>query len=182
MQPSELEWLAEKATTHSSIVEVGSFLGRTTCVLAQHTPGIVFAFDDWKGPRDVVVEKVVVNGEIVTDHPMSMYDLVSQNRLDLYGQFQENIQGLSNIRILRADHADSSAIPDDLVPDMVFVDGNHSYEDTRRDILTWKDRLRPGGLLCGHDAQMDGVFQALMELFPGRWRLEALTDIWCLYD
>ena len=39
--------------------------------------------------------------------------------------------------------------PDSL--DFVFIDADHSYEGCRGDIEAWKPKLRPGGLLCGHD-------------------------------
>jgi hypothetical protein len=52
---------------------------------------------------------------------------------------------------------------------MVFIDGAHDYESVKRDILTWSARLRPGGLLCGHDRNQPGVRRAIDELLPG-WR------------
>jgi len=34
--------------------------------------------------------------------------------------------------------------------DLVFIDGNHSYPAVKRD-LRWREKIKPGGLLCGHD-------------------------------
>jgi len=51
--------------------------------------------------------------------------------------------------------------------DMIFIDGDHSYEGAKTDILTWRPLLKPGGLLCGHDSDWPGVTQALEELLPG---------------
>ncbi len=39
--------------------------------------------------------------------------------------------------------------PDGL--DFVFIDADHSYEGCRKDIEAWSKKLRPGGLLSGHD-------------------------------
>lgn len=167
MSEYELEWLARAATSHSVIVELGSFLGRSTCALATHTPGVVYAIDHWLGPSDVWVE----------DQNCSMRDL----NIDLFPTFESNVGDLiasGKIIPIRGDHADLSIIPADLRPDMVFIDGTHDYEDVRRDILTWIARLKPGGLMAGHDIAMDGVFRAVMELFPRNWTMEPLTDIW----
>lgn len=35
--------------------------------------------------------------------------------------------------------------------DFVFIDGDHSYEGCKRDIEAWYQRVKAGGLLCGHD-------------------------------
>jgi predicted O-methyltransferase YrrM len=41
-------------------------------------------------------------------------------------------------------------IPDGSL-DFAFVDGDHRYETVRKDIRTWVEKVRPGGLLVGHD-------------------------------
>lgn len=33
----------------------------------------------------------------------------------------------------------------------VFIDGDHTYEGVRQDIERYWPKLRPGGLMCGHD-------------------------------
>lgn len=35
--------------------------------------------------------------------------------------------------------------------DFVFIDADHSYEGCRADIEAWKEKVRKGGYLCGHD-------------------------------
>lgn len=53
--------------------------------------------------------------------------------------------------------------------DIVFIDGDHTYEGCRADILAWRSKVRPGGWLTGHDYRWDafpGVRQAVDELVP----------------
>lgn len=51
----------------------------------------------------------------------------------------------------------------------VYVDGDHSYEGAKADILAWWPKIRPGGYMCGHDyvPHMPGVVRAVTEIFGG---------------
>ncbi|MCB1110480.1 MAG: class I SAM-dependent methyltransferase [Chlamydiia bacterium] len=72
--------------------------------------------------------------------------------------------------ILRATSVGGSKqVPDNL--DLVFIDGDHSYEHVKQDILTWKPKMRPGGLLAGHDFRLDfpEVMRAVHECLPERF-------------
>lgn len=147
----ELTWLSEQAAKHKNIVELGSFKGRSTVVMAKSTEGMVWAIDDWKGPRETAI---AVNGEYVhynVDHS------------ELFEEFQSNTSKFSNIEAIISDHA-RAEVP--VQPDMVFVDGDHRYEAVKRDIEKWMPRLKDGGLLCGHDRNWPGVEQAIKELLP----------------
>lgn len=35
--------------------------------------------------------------------------------------------------------------------DLVFIDGDHSYASVKDDILLWAPKVRPGGIVAGHD-------------------------------
>src|SRR5690606_21339656 len=47
MNDSGLKWLADHAAVSQVFVEVGCFAGRSTTVLAQTCPGVVYAVDAW---------------------------------------------------------------------------------------------------------------------------------------
>ena len=70
-----------------------------------------------------------------------------------------------------------------LVPgpvDMVFIDGDHSYEAVRADIAAWRPLARR--MLCGHDLHASGakpgVRQAVEEAFGDGARVVPGTSIW----
>lgn len=183
MTPLELGWLAKQAKSHHRIVEVGSFLGRSTTALAENTPGWVLAFDDWRGPRDA--------GFALSDgEQIPFLEIPQRYGLDFFSIFLENMKDYvdsGKVRILRGDHANTDAIPieflkgeDSEKPDMVFIDGHHSYEDCKRDLLIWKARLAKGGLLCGHDLDFDGVWRAVTDMFRDSWMAVPYTNLWLI--
>lgn len=45
--------------------------------------------------------------------------------------------------------------------DYVFVDGDHSYEQTLADLNMYYPLIRSGGILFGHDIQLDSVRKAI---------------------
>ena len=53
--------------------------------------------------------------------------------------------------------------------DFVFIDAQHHYEAVLTDVKTWFPKLRPGGLMSGHDWGLDygpprfGVKKAVVE-------------------
>jgi len=56
----------------------------------------------------------------------------------------------------------SKLIADDSL-DFVYIDGNHSYDSVREDILLYYPKLKKGGFLSGHDYDLEGVKQAVDE-------------------
>ncbi len=78
------------------------------------------------------------------------------------------MEGYPQLRVFRMTSIEGAAIAqaEGLKFDMVFIDGDHSYEMVKADILCWKPLVRKGGLLTGHDYsdKHDGVVNAVHEL------------------
>ena len=53
--------------------------------------------------------------------------------------------------VVRALSTEGAASVSDGSLDFVFLDAGHGYEDCRDDIAAWLPKLKPGGLICGHD-------------------------------
>ncbi|CAJ1328446.1 unnamed protein product [Effrenium voratum] len=60
---------------------------------------------------------------------------------------------------------EAAAKVEDQSVDLVFIDGDHSYEAVVEDIRAWRRKLRVGGVLVGHDftAPQRGVVRAAAE-------------------
>ena len=67
--------------------------------------------------------------------------------------------------------------------DMVYVDGEHSYEAVSKDLAISFDKVRPGGYICGHDytkVMFEGVVRAVDEFCQERNRkIKYLTKDGC---
>jgi SAM-dependent methyltransferase len=164
---AELQWLAEQASTRQCIVEVGCWKGRSTRALADNHAdgGVVFAVDTWEGTKEDGHYK----------------ELADKPKDWLYEQFMENAGLEPFVRPLRSRSGMAAFYMAfaHLELDMIFIDGDHSYEAVKADILAWRPLLKPGGLLCGHDfdAGRPGVVQAVRELIPNP-RMAGAGSIW----
>ena len=47
--------------------------------------------------------------------------------------------------------------------DFVFIDGDHSYEGVKLDILNFLPKVRPGGLIAGHDYEHSPMFRKAVD-------------------
>lgn len=144
MVAAELQWLYSRAVEMDNVLEVGSWKGRSTHALLSGCTGPVFAVDHWLGSP---TERDTVHKEAL--------------ERDVYQEFLGNVGHFSNLRVIKRDSVDASAAFEDHSLDMVFIDGDHSYDGCLRDIQAWLPKVRK--MLCGHDRGQEGVPQALTD-------------------
>jgi predicted O-methyltransferase YrrM len=72
---------------------------------------------------------------------------------------------LDMIRFVRASSERAVRLFDDGYFDFVFIDADHSFEAAKDDIRLWLPKVKPGGMICGHDYTSDapGVVKAVDE-------------------
>lgn len=145
----ELTWLYEMSKTMNTIVEVGSWKGRSTHALLSGCKGTVYAVDTWEGSKD---EKDDTNW--------------MAKREDIFSMFQANTQSFSNLKIVRKTSLDAANQFEDNSVDAVFIDAGHTYEEVKADIGAWIPKAKK--IICGHDFLPNvwmGVIQAVEEKF-----------------
>jgi predicted O-methyltransferase YrrM len=135
------------------IAEVGVFRGQTTRQLVKAFPKAALTLvDPW--------EEQNLPGRMYSRNRQKDWD-------DIYKAVCEEFAGHT---IIRADSMTAAYMQNANAFDLVFLDGDHSYSAVRQDIVMWGDRVRPGGLLCGHDYSTQGnnkgVKKAVDELLP----------------
>jgi SAM-dependent methyltransferase len=160
-QAARLDAAARRVGEGGRIVEIGSFRGRSTIVLARAAAsGVeVVAIDPHlgsdRGPQ-----------EIAADASLGAADtLVFQQNLERHGVAER-------VRYVRALSSDAHASVEDPI-DVLWVDGAHRYGPALADVRDWGARVRPGGWMLVHDAFSSvGVTLALLRgvTFARGWR------------
>jgi Methyltransferase domain len=123
-----------------TILEIGSFRGRSTIVLASAAPdgATVVAVDPHAG----------------TDRgPQQIHGRLDEGAAD-HAAFTDNLRraGVAErVRHVRRSSADALSEVDGPL-DLLYVDGAHRYRPARGDLVAWGARVRPGGTMLIHDA------------------------------
>lgn len=73
-------------------------------------------------------------------------------------------------RMIQSGSADAAQHFEDGTVDFVFIDADHVYDRVKEDIAAWLPKIKPGGIIAGHDYNWphDGCVQAVNEAFGGR--------------
>lgn len=141
-----------------TIVEIGSFHGRSTIVLASACPpdARVIAIDPHAGNDRGPQEIAGYETEADEDHEAFNRNLSDAGVAD-------------RVTHLRMFSADALAEIDDAI-DLLYVDGAHRFAPARADIDRYGARVPPGGRMLIHDSFSSiGVTMAILrELVPSR--------------
>ena len=160
-QAARLDAAARAVRPGGRIVEIGSFRGRSTIVLARAAPdgAEVVAIDPHlgsdRGPQ-----------EIAADVPLGEEDAAAfRANLARHGVAHR----VRHVRRLSQDALEEVPAPIDLL----YVDGAHRYGPARDDVRRWGGRVAPGATMLVHDAFSSiGVTLALLRVvvFARGWR------------
>jgi len=153
---------------NSHFVEVGTWKGMSACFMAVEIinsgKNIKFdCVDTW--------EYIPTSSEITEEQCMNLYEI-----------FLENITPVKDvITPIKALSWDGASYYEDGSLDFVFIDAGHEYKNVIKDIRAWYPKVKPGGIISGHDYHWDcGVYTAVNEFFSGK-PIKQMGACW-LYD
>jgi predicted O-methyltransferase YrrM len=159
MSVEELCWLYETAREMTSIVELGSWQGRSTHALLSGCKGTVYAVDHWD-PNYIGIPGL--SEKIINDN---------------WQAFCANVKEFKNLQIMKMPSVSAAESFPGASVDMVFIDADHAYGSVMADIKAWLPKTVK--MMAGHDyeiKQHPGVVQAVDEMFGGAHEL--LDTIW----
>ena len=135
-------------------MEIGSFQGRSTIVLALAA-----------APS---VEVVAIDPHAGNDRGPQEIDGYEAAAIDDHASFVANLvaAGVSHRVIHVRDFSDRAHSHVDGPIDVLYIDGAHRYASARADIRDWGSRVKPGGSLLVHDSfsSIGVTFAILREL------------------
>lgn len=63
--------------------------------------------------------------------------------------------------------------------DLIFIDADHSYEGVYKDLKAWLPKIKPGGILAGHDYySSEGVQKAVNEVLMNDIVTDGGSNTW----
>lgn len=135
-----LAGVSETDALEQPIVEIGSYRGVTTRLMADRTQRMVFAVDPYFGYGGA-------DGDLL--------------------EFRKRTQVCRNVVHLRETSGVASRNALLATISFVFVDAVHDYVNVRFDGATWSRKLAPGGMIAFHDTDAEGfpgVMRAVSEI------------------
>lgn len=139
--------LAQLNPSLGTVVEIGSFLGRSTICLAQ-------------GCRRIKADKMYTIDNFVGDLHIGL-------RRNFFDDFWANIRKYQLedwVIPLVSDSVQASQKWTKGIR-LLFIDGNHSYQGVKKDFLTWQKFIPMGGIIAFHDSlSWPGIVRLIFEL------------------
>lgn len=132
-------------TKEMTLVEIGTFLGDSTEIFAKYFQNVITIDPYVSGMGDIT------------------------NRVDMKEirkQAESNLSIYNNVEMKIGKSADFvNNFPNNSI-DVLYIDGGHTYEDVKLDIMMYAPKVKRNGFLCGHDyrpGKFDGVVKAVNE-------------------
>ena len=167
--PNLYKSIVDKFGSGSKFVEVGSWKGKSTAYMAVEIANSgkdieFYCIDTWEGS---------VEHKGMEELP-KLYDIFLENMKPVEEYyFPLKIPSLNACKKFKDESLD-----------FVFLDASHEYEDLKEDIKVWISKIKPGGILAGHDYYNEGtdwfpgVKQAVNEILDG---IDSSENCWIYY-
>lgn len=132
------------------MVEIGSYTGESIEQFAKSGKfETIYAVDRWE---DYCYNKETDKWHIDMDVVESLFD--------------KRISKYNNIIKIKKSSIEAAKTFEEAFFDFIYIDADHTYESAKEDILAWMPKLKPGGIIAGHDYHLfEGVNKAVDEIF-----------------
>lgn len=77
---------------------------------------------------------------------------------------KSKLENNQRVEIIKDLSSDAVNLFQDAFFDFVYIDADHAYDGVVADIESWRHKVRPGGMLCGHDYLDKRVGKVMVEV------------------
>jgi len=136
-------------------------------------------FFDTIKPNSIIAEIGVLDGEHAAEilqycKPKELWLIDPWENYDTYQRYCGNYEKVKklfannkSVKIVKNYSAEASKLFEDHYFDVVYIDGNHSYDYVKADIAHWLPKVKKDGFICGDDFNLQagwpGVYRAVAE-------------------
>jgi hypothetical protein len=155
--PSFYDMCMNEIPTNSVMVEVGSWMGRSSCYIASLIKSSnkkidFYCVDTWEG----------------SEEHLNMIKSLHEKGTTLFDEFKNNVKECElqdYIKPIRMESVEASKQFKDESIDFIHIDAAHDYDNVLKDIKAWYPKVKRGGLVTGDDYGWDGVYRAVNDFF-----------------
>jgi len=140
--------------SNKTMVEIGSFVGESTVLFAQSFKQVI-AIDPFLADYDPA------------DPTSYLFEFKN-----VYETYLERTGDHKNIKTIKLTSTDAKDVLKDELFDFIYIDGLHTYEGVKEDIINYLPLVKKGGVIGGHDytdntehIHLEGVKKAVNEMF-----------------
>jgi predicted O-methyltransferase YrrM len=142
-----LEGCIKNLPPNSSILEIGSWLGRSTAFIYDQRPDMALTcIDTWEGSHNHTEEQTK---ELYQNFCANMHCLDMLTSIEIIKDKSSNV----------LDHFEKNTL------DLIYIDGSHQEEDVFIDMNNAYKLLKPGGFIVADDWGHTGVSRGLMTAY-----------------
>ena len=158
MLDDELDWLEKTAASFPSdalIVELGAWKGRSTSAIATSMrQDVTFVtVDTWLGQPDLrtTAHREVIQNDIFLEF------LNNMRKFNIFPSWYSGKKG--GIYYIRSESTLAPLLFQNESVDWIFIDSDHTKFG--EDIDAWYRKIKPGGIISGHDYTWGGAKEAI---------------------
>lgn len=156
--------MVERFPSGSVFLEIGSFCGKSGCYMSTEI------YNSGKDIKWHMVDSWAYDGELSADYEINGEKKVKgMNAQQAKNSANKAVEEFKNFTTI---HPQPSEVTCDKFEnktlDFVWVDGNHSYAQCKLDIESWLPKMKPNGIIAGHDyhdGHLGSVVKAVRDTF-----------------
>jgi len=134
-------------TNEMTMIEIGSYAGESTEIFANNFKNVI-SIDPYLNDYD--------SNDVACDY---------MDLSEVYKKFKKTISKYNNINHIKKTSDNAFNDIKDIKVDLIYIDGLHTYNQVKKDIINYKSLLNDFGYISGHDyhSVWQGVINAIHE-------------------